>query len=95
VELTACALLLLARTPIRVSPPVIKAVIIASDISSPFFVPFRQRVCAILTPEVILMQWYFALFNAVTDAIEALERVEMLLKTAQLQAEMSFIEGED
>jgi hypothetical protein len=41
------------------------------------------------------MDWYFSLFNAVTDAIEALERIEMLLKTAQIQAEMSFIEGED
>ena len=41
------------------------------------------------------MNWYFSLFNAVTEAIEALERIETLLKTAQIQAEMPFIAGED
>lgn len=41
------------------------------------------------------MQWYFALFNAVTDAVNALERVKELLLSAQQQAEELFLEGED
>ena len=41
------------------------------------------------------MQWYFALFNAVTDAVNALERVKELLLLAQQQAEELFLEGED
>ena len=73
----------------------IKATIIDSDILSPFFVPVRHAVYAILTSEVILMQWYFALFNAVTDAVNALERVKELLLSAQQEAEELFLEGED
>lgn len=41
------------------------------------------------------MQWYFALFNAVTDAVNALERVKELLLSAQQDAEELFLEGED
>ena len=41
------------------------------------------------------MQWYFALFNAVTDAVNALERVKELLLSAQQQAEELFLQGED
>ena len=38
------------------------------------------------------MQWYFALFNAVTDAVNALERVRELLLSAQQEAEELFLE---
>lgn len=38
------------------------------------------------------MNWYFSLFNAVTDAIEALERIKELLVSAQQQAEELFLE---
>ena len=41
------------------------------------------------------MQWYFALFNAVTDAVNALARVKELLLSAQQQAEELFLQGED
>lgn len=41
------------------------------------------------------MHWYFALFNAVTDAVNALERVKELLLSAQQKAEELFLEGED
>ena len=41
------------------------------------------------------MRWYFALFNAVTDALNALERVRELLLSAQQEAEELFLEGED
>lgn len=41
------------------------------------------------------MQWYFALFNAVTDAVNALEHVKELLLSAQQEAEELFLEGED
>lgn len=41
------------------------------------------------------MQWYFSLFNAVTDAVNALERVKELLLSAQQEAEELFLEGED
>lgn len=41
------------------------------------------------------MQWSFALFNAVTDAVNALERVKELLLSAQQEAEELFLEGED
>lgn len=41
------------------------------------------------------MQWYFALFNAVTDAVNALERVRELLLSAQQEAEELFMVGEE
>lgn len=41
------------------------------------------------------MPWYFALFNAVTDAINALERIQDLLRAAQQHAEELYMEGED
>lgn len=57
--------------------------------------PFRHAVCVILASEVIVMRWYYALFNAVTDALNALERVRELLVSAQQEAEELFLEGED
>lgn len=41
------------------------------------------------------MTYYFALFNAVTDAINALERVADLLRQAQQDAEDLYVEGGD
>lgn len=38
---------------------------------------------------------YCILFNAVTDAINALDRVMELLMSAQQEAEELYIEGED
>lgn len=38
---------------------------------------------------------YCVLFNAVTDALNALERVRELLMSAQQEAEELYIEGED
>ena len=41
------------------------------------------------------MQWYFALFNAVTDAVNTLERIRDLLLSAQQEAEELFMDGEE
>ena len=38
---------------------------------------------------------YCVLFNAITDAINALDRVRELLMSAQQEAEELYIEGED
>ena len=38
---------------------------------------------------------YCVLFNAITDALNALERVRELLMSAQQEAEELYIEGED
>lgn len=38
---------------------------------------------------------YCVLFNAVTDALNALDRVRELLVSAQQEAEELYIEGED
>lgn len=41
------------------------------------------------------MDYYFSLFNAVTDAIEALERIRTELILAQQNAEEKYIEAEE
>ena len=38
---------------------------------------------------------YYVLFNAITDALNALDRVRELLMSAQQEAEELYIEGED
>lgn len=38
---------------------------------------------------------YCVLFNAITDALNALDRVRELLMSAQQEAEELYIEGED
>ena len=41
------------------------------------------------------MDYNFALFNAITDAVNALERITALLKSAQQEAEEMYMMGED
>jgi hypothetical protein len=41
------------------------------------------------------MKEYFVLFNAITDAIRALQDLQLALMVAQQKAEELYIEGED
>ena len=57
---------------------------------------FRHGVYAKVDAEVIIVnKEYSVLFNAVTDALNALERVKELLVSAQQEAEELVIKGED
>ena len=52
-------------------------------------------VSCILTSGGEFMKEYSVLFNAITDAIQALQELQMALIEAQQKAEELYIEGED